>query len=458
MYISVLVADSQRLYAEAVAAALGTREGIRALPESPVDGPTTLATALRLHPDVVVVDHLIGGRLDGPAVAWELRSDLPTVKVVTTSWVVAAAQVDAALGAGAVGLLPKSIGIEDLAVAVRQAHAGESPVFGDQLRRLVETVESRNDVVEERTRRFATLSQRESELLGMLEQGHSSQKLAAALFINEGTLRNHIHSILKKTGARNQQELVQMARKGAVQLVGSGPPSGTWRPVNAGTLGPRVLVADEQRLFAEALGHALTAAPGQVVQAAEYGSGSAAIQAVIKTRPDVVVYDYWMPETTGPAAARYLATWAPGAKVVLLSWLHGPSEVAKAHRAGAAGVVRKSIRLDGLVQTIDEAATGRRLTLAEAPRGVVPGQPDLASEGVWQILVTLTPREVEVLQLLSRGRSRNELAEELGISSATARNHLNNILRKTATSSGHEAVGLVRRAGLVREPGAPPLS
>lgn len=451
----MLVADSQRLYGEAVAAALDACDGIKVHAECPAEGPAAVGAALRLHPDVVLVDHRIGGKLDGPGVAWELRSDLPSVKVVTLSWVVAAAQVDAALGAGAVGLLPKSIGIEDLTTAVRRAHAGDSPVFGDQLRRLVETVENRNDAVEERARRFATLSQRELELLGMLEHGYSSQKLAAELFINEGTLRNHIHSILKKTGAHNQQELVQMARKGAVQLVGSGPPSGAWRPTGVGRDGIRVLVADEQRLLAESLGHALVASRRVTPLVVQYGSGCAAVQAIVREGPEVAVYDYWMPETTGPAAARYLAAWAPGTRLILSSWLHGPSEVAKAARAGAAGMVRKSIALDELLETIEQAAAGVALTHgADPPRVAFPEPVD---EETWKMLVTLTPREVEVLQILSRGRSRNELAEQLGISTATARNHLNSILRKTGTGSGQEAVGLARREGLVREPGAPPI-
>lgn len=452
----MLVADSQRLYAEAVAAALDACDGIHAVPDYPVDGPTAVGAALRMRPDVVLVDHGIGGGLDGPGIAWELRSDLPTVKVVTLSWLVASAQVDAALGAGAAGLLPKSIGIADLAVAVRQAHAGESPVFGDQLRRLVETVESRNYVVEERAKRFATLSQREGELLAMLEHGYSSQKLAAELFISEGTLRNHIHSILKKTGARNQQELVQMARKGAVQLVGSGPPSGSWEPPTPPSEGVAVVVADEQRLLAEALGHALS--PRVRLLTSIYGSGGTALQAIIKMSPDVVVYDYWMPETTGPAAARYLAAWTPRTRVILSSWLHGRAEVVAAESAGADGMVRKSITLAHLVKAIEQASAGRNLHHGDPTSVAGMGTAHTETEDKWRMLRTLTPREVEVLQLLARGRSRNELAEELGISAATARNHLNNILRKTRTSSGHEAVSLARKEGLVREPGAPPVS
>lgn len=457
MEVSVLVADPQRLYGEALAFALSAQPGLHALGECPQDCDTAVNTARRLRPDVVLIDHWIGGRLDGPGVAWELRSDLPGVKVILLSWLVTAAQVDAALGAGAAGFLPKSVGVAEVAQAVRQAHFGESPVFGAQLRRLVDAVESRNEVVEERSQRFAKLSNRELELLGLLERGLSTQRLAAELFINEGTLRNHIHSILKKTGARNQQELVQMARKGAVQLVGTGPPAGTWRPaVELEARGVRVLIADEQRLFAESLGVALAHSPGITVVSAEYGSGGNAVQATIKTSPDVVLYDYWMPETTGLAAVRYLETWASRSPLVLSSWLHGPREVAKATAAGAAGMVKKSISLDTLIDTLQEVASGRAAAHADAPSTEHAASPEAVTD--WAILRTLTPREVEVLHLLGRGRSRIQLADELGISAATARNHLNSILRKTGRGSGLEAVAFARRAGLVRERGAPPLS
>lgn len=460
MGVSVLVADPQRLYGEALAAALGAQPGLLALPEHPQDSEAAVAAARRLRPDVVIVDQWVGGGLDAPGVAWELRSDLPHVKVLLLSWVVTAAQVDAALGAGAAGFLPKSVGVVEVAQAVRQAHFGESPVFGAQLRRLVDAVESRNDAVEERSQRFATLSERELELLTLLERGLPSQRLAAELFINEGTLRNHIHSILKKTGARNQQELVQMARKGTVQLGGAGPPAGSWQPATEGDPSAeaadiRVLVADEQRLFAESLGWALSGTPGIKVVSAVYGSGCASVQAVIKTSPDVVMYDYWMPETTGLAATRYLRTWAPRSPVVLSSWLHGKREVDQALSAGAEVMIRKSISLDQLVATLQQVARRGRST-SDNPSLVKPADP-LDTAG-WEALTALTPREVEVLHLLCRGRSRIELAEELGISPATARNHLNSILRKTGTESGLEAVAFARREGLVREPGAPPLS
>lgn len=456
MEVSVLVADPQRLYGEALATALGAQPGLRALPESPQDSNAAVRAARRLRPDVVLVDHWITGTLDGTGVAWELRSDLPGVKVLLLSWVVTAAQVDAALGAGAAGFLPKSIGVAEVAQAVRQAHFGESPVFGAQLRRLVDAVESRNDEVEERSVRFAMLSQRELELLGLLERGLSGQRLAAELFINEGTLRNHIHSILKKTGARNQQELARMARNGAVQLAGSGPPAGAWRPAVEGEAkGTRVIVADEQRLFAESLGAALADSPGITIVSAEYGSGGSAVQATIKKSPDVVLYDYWMPETTGLAATRYLRTWAPRSPLVLSSWLHGPREAAKAAAAGAAAMVKKSISLDALVETLQEVAAGRAPTHADPPSTERARHPEETDD--WEALRTLTPREVEVLQLLCQGRSRIEVAQDLGISVATARNHLNSILRKTGTESGLEAVAFARREGLVREPGAPPL-
>ena len=212
-----------------------------------------------------------------------------------------------------------------------------------------------------------------------------------------------------------------------------------------------VLVADEQPLMAESLADALSQWPDLRVAGFEHG-GREAIQRTVKLRPDVVLYDYWMPVTSGTAAARYLSKWAPKSRVLLMSWLHGPAQVWRAYEAGAP-LVRKRLTLDDLVDVVRGIHLGRSLSHIEAVRPVRVRRHD--SRECWERLTSITPRELELLQLLAgEHASLRKTAGELGISEGTARNHLQSILRKTASKTRLEALEFARHEGLVREPGA----
>lgn len=218
-----------------------------------------------------------------------------------------------------------------------------------------------------------------------------------------------------------------------------------------------VLVADEQRLMAEGLACALEDLPGIEVVGVHFKDGWQAVRAVLEDEPDVVVYDFWMPCVSGTAAARYLSSWAPRSRVLLTSWLHGPLQVKEATAAGATGLVRKNVTLGELAEII------RSSVLAHRPLAVV-GEPVPATtegghlaERCWERLRQLTPRELDVLHLLARGRAVREAAADLGITEGTTRNHIQRILRKTEVMSLLDAIELARHEGLVLEPGAAPL-
>lgn len=452
--ISVLVADPQRLLAEALAAALGAQPGLRVVSGVACRGRDAVDLALRERPDVVVVDCWVIGELNGIEAARAIHDDLPDTHVLVVSPAPGPTEVQAALEAGAAGFLPKSIGVEDLAEAVRRAHRGESPVFPDRLWRMVETIQDRAKKTQEVDARLAMVSAREYEVLRLLMKGHSAQDLAKKLFISEGTFRNHLHRILKKTGAKNQQELLRLVRNGAVEV--QSQPLVSWEAPERSGDGIKVVVADEQRLFAEALGHALLPFPDLALNCAYFASGIDALQAAIRLTPDVFLCDYWMPDVTGPALARYLARWAPKTRTVLLSWLHGPSQVLSAAASGAVGLVRKSVSVEQLAETVRDAHAGRPLLHAEPIRRREGDELSQRPSGAWELLESLTPRELEVLQRIGQGMTLHEVARHLGITFGTAKNHLSNALNKTGARSRLEAVEHARQEGLVREPGVPP--
>lgn len=214
-----------------------------------------------------------------------------------------------------------------------------------------------------------------------------------------------------------------------------------------------VVVADRHRLFAETLGRALALEPDLRVTGVCFGDERSAVDAAITTEPDVIVYDFWMPGTAGPAAARYLAEWAPRSQVLLLSWLHGPYQVREAYDAGASGMVSKNIALADLVTAVRDVHEGRPLRCSESvTRAVAMAYTGHDAASCWSRLKRLTPREFDVLHLLSAGHSVPEVADQLGIARSTAKNHVHNILRKTDSNSAAEAMDLAQHEGLVGKP------
>lgn len=214
-----------------------------------------------------------------------------------------------------------------------------------------------------------------------------------------------------------------------------------------------VLVADGQRLFAEALATALRAAPDLQVVAEYPTTGPVAAQAVIRHHPDVVLLDYWMPGMDGPSTTRAILAWSPRTKVLLVSWFHGPAHVQEALDAGACGFLPKSLRLDQVMAAVRRASDGEALVYgAELAQLVedIEGRLDEADDQTERLLA-LSPREVEVLQLLGEGRSARQISEDLFISAGTVKNHIHRILAKTGAQSQLEAVAMARRAALIQD-------
>lgn len=452
----MLVADGQRLLGESLAVALG-QAGLLPLADVAGTGTEAIDLALGLRPDVVVLDYWITGGLDGARATAAIRESAPETEVLVLSGLPGPPQVQAALAAGAAGFLPKSIAVADLADACRRAHRGDSPVFAEQLWRMVEVINENAELTEKVDTGLANLSDRELEVVRLLPEGRPARELAAELFISEGTLRNHLHAILRKTGAPNQRELLRLVRNGAPSVSGLQPAPVAWEPPAPGEDGITVLVVDEQRLLAESLGRALLALSDVAPLGSYSGNGIDPLHAAIRLSPRVLVYDYWMPGITGGAVARYLARWAPRTQVVFTSWLHGPAQVEEAMWSGAAGLVPKSVGLGDMVETILDAAAGRSLVHGVPVRRTPAAPAAQPAAGVWDLVESLTPRELEVLQWVGQGRSFHEIAHHLGIRAGTVKNHLSSALARTGSRSRLEAVEVARQAGLVREPGVPRL-
>lgn len=220
----------------------------------------------------------------------------------------------------------------------------------------------------------------------------------------------------------------------------------------------RVLVADGQHLFAEALALGLSWQSDLEVMRGYPATGLDVLDAVAAGRPNVVLLDFWIPGMNGAATSREITARSPQTRVLILSWFHGPKQVQEALDAGVAGFLPKSVRLDQVADAVRLANAGEPLVFGEQLAKLVDDTQKRweASKERWERLSKLTRREVEILQLLSKGQPNKELARELQISGGTLRNHIHKILTKTGARTPLEAITMARHEGLIREMGPPP--
>jgi RNA polymerase sigma factor (sigma-70 family) len=217
----------------------------------------------------------------------------------------------------------------------------------------------------------------------------------------------------------------------------------------------RVVVADDQALVRTGFRMILTADGIDVV--GEATTGQVAVDAVRRTRPDVVLLDLRMPEMEGLVATRrILATDGEGPRVLMLTTFDLDEYVYAALTAGASGFLLKDVTPEQLTGAVRLVRAGDALLAPSITRRLVErfaGRGEQAS-AVHRDLAALTPREREVLKLLAHGMSNAELAAELQLSEATVKTHVARILGKLQLRDRVQAVVVAYETGLVA-PGEP---
>jgi DNA-binding NarL/FixJ family response regulator len=197
---------------------------------------------------------------------------------------------------------------------------------------------------------------------------------------------------------------------------------------------------------------------------AEAADGAEAVAAALRHRPDVLLMDIRMPEMDGlEATRRILASPATsGCKIVILTTFDLDHYVYAALTAGASGFLLKDVTPEQLVTAVRTVRAGDALLAPSITRRLVErfATPDQGSPAVHADLSGLTPRELEVLQLLARGLSNAELATHLFLSEATVKTHVGRILAKLGLRDRVQAVVLAYQTGLAgagrgQDPAAP---
>jgi DNA-binding NarL/FixJ family response regulator len=211
----------------------------------------------------------------------------------------------------------------------------------------------------------------------------------------------------------------------------------------------RVVIADDQALVRAGFAMILTSHDIDVV--AEAGTGTQAIDAVRRTRPDVVLMDIRMPDLDGLEATRRILTNSTGGpRIIILTTYDVDRYVYAALTAGASGFLLKDVTPERLVTAVRTVRDGDALLAPTITRRLIERfAPNHDANALHRDLAALTPRELDVLQHLSTGLSNAELAVRLHLSETTVKTHITRILTKLELRDRAQAIIVAYETGLV---------
>jgi len=223
------------------------------------------------------------------------------------------------------------------------------------------------------------------------------------------------------------------------------------KPVN-------VLIVDDHPVFRQGVRDVLEAETGFEV-VGEAADGKVALQLTRELRPQVVIMDINLPTMNGLQVTRQIKAKQKDVKVIMLTGYDHEEQIFHAIRAGASAYCPKDVMPDDLVKTIRAAVEGyfvvedkvltkdgieawlkAKLEVLAGPMGAEPDD----------MFVPLSPRETEILKLVTKGMSNKEIAYQLGISHQTVKNHMTSILRKLDVSDRTQAAVYALGRGWVR--------
>jgi DNA-binding NarL/FixJ family response regulator len=210
----------------------------------------------------------------------------------------------------------------------------------------------------------------------------------------------------------------------------------------------RVAVVDDQRLFTRGLSGLLEMLPGVEVVGVAY-DGEEAVVLCREEEPDVVLMDISMPRMDGISATREIKDLLPQTAVVILTGHEDDEHVFEGIKAGAQGYLLKDSEPEDLSRAIHTVYAGNTIVAPDLAQKMLNtfegGRPGESA----RLAPPLTERELEVIRALSRGMSDKQIAQSLGISEKTVRNHTSNIYRKLHIFDRTQAVIYAVREGVI---------
>jgi DNA-binding NarL/FixJ family response regulator len=204
----------------------------------------------------------------------------------------------------------------------------------------------------------------------------------------------------------------------------------------------RALICDDHPVFRDGLGMLLGELGVEVV--ASVATGEDAVRAAAELSPDVVIMDLHLPALSGIDATRMIREQCPATGVLVLTMLDDDTALLAALRAGAGGYLLKGADHADVERALNAVVNGQMMLSAEAAARLRAG----LGSGAAHPFPGLSRREQEVLELLARGSSNEQIAARLFLSVKTVRNNVTTIFGKLGVDNRAAAVALARDAGL----------
>jgi NarL family two-component system response regulator YdfI len=212
----------------------------------------------------------------------------------------------------------------------------------------------------------------------------------------------------------------------------------------------RVLITDDHLIVREGLRLILETTEGVDI-VGEASDGAECLRLVPELQPDVILMDLQMPRMDGITAIGHLRREHPEIAIVILTTFNEDDLMIRGLQAGARGYLLKDTSRENLLDTIQAAAKGETLLKPEILARVLSAKSVSTPTSTAPSTLTLTERELEVLQSAARGERNKEIAYKLGITERTVKAHLASIYQKFNVDSRAAAVAIAAQKGLLRD-------
>jgi len=210
----------------------------------------------------------------------------------------------------------------------------------------------------------------------------------------------------------------------------------------------RLLIVDDHTLFRESLRSHLSANENFEI-VGEAGDGVEAVNKTAQLRPDVVLMDFAMPNLNGLQATRQIKKRNPSVKILILTMYETGPQIYEILRAGASGYIVKKAPTQELISAIEAVSQGEAFLCPSVTKKVLDEYLEQAKERAKGSQEELTERELEVLGLITEGKTNKEIADLLSISVHTVQTHRLNLMKKLDVHDSTQLVRYAIRKGLI---------